>query len=99
MVCFLFSGRLFSSLSYMYGIRGRKKLVIDRYTFFRFGSSKNSQTWYCSQRKPKNCKACVRLFLDGTMIIVNKNHSHPARELRAPIYVAKSIQDLYYDLL
>lgn len=72
-------------------------MVIGKYTFFKFSSAKSNQTWYCSQRKPLKCRASVRLHMDGRLQIVVKEHTHGPPELTAPVYVANSTLDVYFD--
>lgn len=86
-----------SPLRFIYGIRGRKKLVVDHYSFYRFSNAKQSQMWYCSQRKPLKCRASIKLYMNGKWNIVVGDHNHLATKLYAPMHHVKDIRDIYYD--
>lgn len=84
-------------LWYTYGIRGRKKLVVNEYTFYKFSSAKLSQTWYCSQRKAKRCRASVRLYMAGKWDVVIGDHTHPPTKPNGPLYQTNGVCDIYFD--
>lgn len=85
-------------LKYVIGIRGRKKLLVDDNTFYRFLSTKTNQTWYCSQRKGKKCRASFRLFPNGKLLPVITEHSHDTPPVNTRVYVTTNPNDLYYDV-
>lgn len=84
-------------LRFIYGIRGRKKLVVNDFSFYRFSSAKTSQMWYCSQRKPQKCRASVKLHMDGKWNIVIGDHNHAASKLYAPVHLLNDINEIYFD--
>lgn len=84
-------------LTYVYGIRGRKKLVIGAHSFYRFSSAKLNQTWYCSQRKPQRCRASLKLYAAGTYRIVSAVHTHGPEQFLMPMYETADVANVYYD--
>lgn len=84
-------------LKYVIGIRGKKKLLVENNTFYRFLSTKTNQTWYCSQRKGKKCRASFRLFPNGKLLPVITEHSHEMPSVNTRVYVTTNPNDLYYD--
>lgn len=84
-------------LKYVIGIRGKKKLLVDGNTFYRFLSTKTNQTWYCSQRKGKKCRASFRLFPNGKLLPVITDHTHGMPSVNTRVYVTTNPNDLYYD--
>lgn len=84
-------------LKYVIGIRGKKKLLVDGNTFYRFLSTKTNQTWYCSQRKGKKCRASFRLYPNGKLLPVITEHSHDTPPVNTRVYITSNPNDLYYD--
>lgn len=85
-------------LRYVIGIRGKKKLLVDDgNTFYRFLSTKTNQTWYCSQRKGRKCRASYRLFPNGKLLPVITNHTHDTPTVNTRVYITSNPNDLYYD--
>lgn len=90
-------GAWIKPLRYVIGIRGKKKLLVDGNTFYRFLSTKTSQTWYCSQRKGRKCRASFRLFPNGKLLPVIIEHTHEAPQINTLIHVTSNPNDLYFD--
>lgn len=84
-------------LKYVIGIRGKKKLVVDGNTFYRFLVTKSNQTWYCSQRKSKKCRASFRFMPCGKIIPVITQHTHDTVPINTRIFQTDNPNDLYYD--
>lgn len=84
-------------LKYVIGIRGKKKLLVDGNTFYRFLSTKTNQTWYCSQRKGRRCRASFRLFPNGKLLPVITEHTHDMPSVNTRVYITTNPNDLYYD--
>ena len=74
-------------------------MVFDGFSFYKFSSAKANQTWYCSQRKPKKCRASVKLFMDGSHKILIRQHTHTPIKLNAPVYQTPDSKELYFDEL
>lgn len=85
------------TLHFIYGIRGRKKLVIDGHSFYKFSSAKLYQTWYCSHRKARKCRASSKLYLNGWCKVICGQHTHAAQPLQMPVYATNSVSDVYFD--
>lgn len=102
--CFFFFSFSFYSaseidthLKYVIGIRGKKKLVVDGNTFYRFLVTKQNQTWYCSQRKSKKCRASFRFLPSGKILPVITQHTHETFPINTRIFQTDNANDLYYD--
>uniref|UniRef100_A0A2M4CV37 FLYWCH-type domain-containing protein n=2 Tax=Anopheles darlingi TaxID=43151 RepID=A0A2M4CV37_ANODA len=63
------------------GTKGRPKLVMGGYAFFRNNCARNKTYWLCSKNRTIKCKARI-ITLDGSagMILKNQNHNHPPTE-------------------
>uniref|UniRef100_A0A2M4B0D9 FLYWCH-type domain-containing protein n=1 Tax=Anopheles triannulatus TaxID=58253 RepID=A0A2M4B0D9_9DIPT len=63
------------------GTKGRPKLVMGGYAFFRNNSARNKTYWLCSRNRTIKCKARI-ITLDGSagMILKNQIHNHPPTE-------------------
>uniref|UniRef100_A0A182Q414 FLYWCH-type domain-containing protein n=1 Tax=Anopheles farauti TaxID=69004 RepID=A0A182Q414_9DIPT len=63
------------------GSKGRPKLVMGGYSFFRNNSSNNKTYWLCSKNRLIKCRARIITF-DGCsgMILKNQHHNHPPTE-------------------
>lgn len=81
----------------MIGIRGKKKLVVHDYTFYRFLSTKTNQTWYCSQRKGKKCRASFRFFPNGNILPVINEHTHDKLAINTRVLTTMDPSELYHD--
>lgn len=82
----------------MIGIRGKKKLMVDGCTFYRFLSTKTNQTWYCSQRKSQKCRASFRLFPNGQLLPVITEHTHKTpSNFNTVVHTTTNPNDLYFD--
>lgn len=77
------------------GIRGKMKLVVDNYTYYRFSKARQTQTWFCSQRKTKNCRASLKLHHNGSMKKIIAAHSHGHVQIPGPIVKLQNFADLY----
>ncbi|XP_035900404.1 uncharacterized protein LOC118506821 [Anopheles stephensi] len=64
------------------GCKGRPKLIMGGYAFFRNNSSNNKTYWLCSKSRLLKCRARI-ITLDGCsgMILKNQLHNHPPTEL------------------
>uniref|UniRef100_A0A182JNK7 FLYWCH-type domain-containing protein n=1 Tax=Anopheles christyi TaxID=43041 RepID=A0A182JNK7_9DIPT len=63
------------------GSKGRPKLIMGGYAFFRNNSSNNKTYWLCSKNRLMKCRARI-ITLDGCsgMILKNQVHNHPPTE-------------------
>uniref|UniRef100_A0A8W7PBP2 FLYWCH-type domain-containing protein n=1 Tax=Anopheles coluzzii TaxID=1518534 RepID=A0A8W7PBP2_ANOCL len=63
------------------GSKGRPKLIMGGYAFFRNNSSNNKTYWLCSKNRMMKCRARI-ITLDGCsgMILKNQVHNHPPTE-------------------
>uniref|UniRef100_A0A182NKW8 BEN domain-containing protein n=1 Tax=Anopheles dirus TaxID=7168 RepID=A0A182NKW8_9DIPT len=63
------------------GSKGRPKLIMGGYSFFRNNSSNNKTYWLCSKNRLIKCRARI-ITLDGCsgMILKNQHHNHPPTE-------------------
>lgn len=71
--------------------------MVDGNTFYRFLSTKTSQTWYCAQRKGQKCRASFRLFPNGRLLPVITQHTHDPPDLSTVIHSTTNPNDLYFD--
>lgn len=81
----------------MIGIRGKKKLVVGNNTFYRFLVTKSNQTWYCSQRKARKCRASFRFYPSGRILPVIVEHTHQPMPFNSRIYETNISGDVYFD--
>lgn len=81
----------------MIGIRGKKKLLVNGHTFYRFLSTKTNQTWYCSQRKGRKCRASFRFYPNGHVLPVITEHTHELLPINTRIFETSNPNDLYND--
>uniref|UniRef100_A0A182IYE6 FLYWCH-type domain-containing protein n=1 Tax=Anopheles atroparvus TaxID=41427 RepID=A0A182IYE6_ANOAO len=60
------------------GSKGRPKLVLDGYSFFRNNSNNNKTYWLCSKNRTIKCRARI-ITIDecSGMILKNQTHNHP----------------------
>ncbi|XP_049276922.1 modifier of mdg4-like isoform X19 [Anopheles funestus] len=65
------------------GSKGRPKLIMGGYAFFRNNSSNNKTYWLCSKSRLLKCRARI-ITLDGCsgMILKNQFHNHPPTEFQ-----------------
>uniref|UniRef100_A0A182MV77 FLYWCH-type domain-containing protein n=1 Tax=Anopheles culicifacies TaxID=139723 RepID=A0A182MV77_9DIPT len=63
------------------GSKGRPKLIMGGYAFFRNNSNNNKTYWLCSKSRLLKCRARI-ITLDGCsgMILKNQVHNHPPTE-------------------
>ncbi|XP_052889387.1 modifier of mdg4-like isoform X20 [Anopheles moucheti] len=63
------------------GSKGRPKLIMGGYAFFRNNSSNNKTYWLCAKSRLLKCRARI-ITLDGCsgMILKNQIHNHPPTE-------------------
>lgn len=72
-------------------------MVVNDNTFYRFLSTKTNQTWYCSQRKSKKCRASFRFFPTGHILPVIVDHTHEKLPINARIFSTVDPLELYND--
>ncbi|XP_058057598.1 modifier of mdg4-like isoform X24 [Anopheles bellator] len=66
------------------GSKGRPKLVMGGYAFFRNNCARNKTYWLCSRNRTIKCRARI-ITLDGSsgMILKNQHHNHPPTETQS----------------
>lgn len=67
-----------SDLRFERGVKGKPKLLLGGFAYFRNNSNCGRTYWLCSRNRYLKCKARLITRLDcSDVVIKNQNHNHP----------------------
>lgn len=67
-----------STVHFVTGQRGARKICCDGFSYICAKSSKNRKYWVCAKQRSRNCKARLITDADETVFVLrNQQHIHP----------------------